>query len=477
MSGSRLLAVQPNVLMIVMDAARRDALEPYGAPAGQTPVLAQLARRGHVVDGVYATSSWTVPSHSSLFSGLMPRAAGLSQVPSPAIAKAATERLQQRLLASVLHRAGYATGALSSNVWVSPATGFDLGFSDFVVADSGRNARIRDHSFREQFRWVLETVRARVDDGAAVAERTLANWAGDASRRPFFWFVNLLECHSPYLPPRPFGGTSPVRRLRASRDARRHYTLESIWRTCSGVEQVPPPTLRRLREMYNASVTYMDRWLGRVLEHLDRGGVLDETLVIVLSDHGESFGESGLIAHGLSLGDHLVRVPFVCAGPRADSLKPRSLAALPRLLVELADIGDHPYTDGPPDGFGVAQFDPIVDADDEDGRRALAAMGIVGAAHERFTTPLTAVIGDQLKLLVSGEREVVYDLAADPGEFRPLEEAGLRERKAQIDALRKVLSHPSMKAETEPGEPLEPAPISDRERRELEERMRLLGYL
>ena len=76
--------MRPNILFVILDAARRDAFEPYGAPVGSTPTIAQLAARGRAVPEAYSTAPWTVPSHASFFTGLMPRALGLKEVPSPA---------------------------------------------------------------------------------------------------------------------------------------------------------------------------------------------------------------------------------------------------------------------------------------------------------------------------------------------------------------------------------------------------------
>src|SRR5437016_1832691 len=185
--------MRPNVLLVILDAARRDALEPYGAPRGSTPAIAQLAEAGAALPDVYATGCWTVPSHASIFTGLLPRAAGLGQAKTP------------------------------------------------------------------------------------------------------------NECHSPYLPPRPYGDLSLLERLRAADDARRYYKLESIWRSCVGGFDMPDDALDRMRRLYRASIRYMDDWLARLLERLGAAGALDDTLVVVTSDHGENLGEGGLVAHGLSL--------------------------------------------------------------------------------------------------------------------------------------------------------------------------------
>jgi len=471
--------MRPNVLLIVLDAARRDAFEPYGAPVGSTPAIAQLARGGTALEDAYATSCWTVPSHASMFTGLLPRAAGLAQVPSPDAARPLVADHGERLLARVMRDAGYATGAVSSNLWVSKATGFDAGFEEFSDSLSNRNAQIHLTSTRERLRWLAEAARARADDGARAAETTLAAWLGDAERRPFFWFVNLLECHSPYLPPKPYGDASAFERIRAARDAQRHYTLAEIWRTCTGVSTVPEATLRRLRRMYQASIRSMDDWLARMLERLDAAGVLDETLVVVLSDHGENFGEGGLIAHGLSLDQRLIHVPFVAAGPGAETLTLTSLADLPRALADAVGVEEHPWRDGPPPGVGIAQFDPPVRQGDREGERALAEMGIAGEAFDRFSRPLTCAVAGGLKLVRTGDEEALFDLVADPSEASPLSAREVAEagRGDELSALADALRHPSVTRERQPRPVAAPEQIPADERRDLEERMKLLGYL
>ncbi|MFL5913788.1 MAG: sulfatase-like hydrolase/transferase [Gaiellaceae bacterium] len=469
----------PNVLVVILDAARRDALEPYGAPAGSSPAIAQLARRGRAHDDVYATGCWTVPSHASIFTGLMPRAAGLARVPSPAAAKPALEAHRDRLLPEVMRRAGYSTAAASANLWLCGASGFATGFDDFEEIDTDRNAQINLTSRKEHLRWLAEAAVSRADDGARAVESAMAQWLADSSRRPFFWFVNLLECHSPYLPPRPYGARSPLERLRAAEDARRHYTLEGIWRACTGIATVPDATLERMRRLYAASVRYMDDWLSRVLERLDTAGVLDETLVVVTSDHGENLGEGGLIGHALSLDQRLINVPLVMAGPGADA-SVGSLAELPRVVAEAAAVENHPWTDGPPRGVGVAQFDPPFDVGDPEAVERLRKAGLE-EAHEGLTTPLTCAVAGGLKLLRRGDTELVYDLDADPLELDPkppqhFEAAG---RANELRALRAALEHPAVTARSADDAASAPpeAETSDEEREDLERRMRLLGYM
>jgi arylsulfatase A-like enzyme len=476
MTRLRLEAMRPNVLLVVLDAARRDALEPYGASPGSTPSIAQLASRGAAFPDVYATACWTVPSHASIFTGLMPRAAGLAQVETPSASRPILDSQRERLLPEVMRRAGYATAAFSSNLWIAPGSGFDAGFDTFASADSGREAQLHGESIRARMRWLAEAARGRVDDGAAAVRVSLEKQIGSAPRQPFFWFVNLIECHSPYLPPRPAKGVSTLDRLRAAEDARRYYTFPAIWRACVGGFDVPDETLERLRRLYRASIRYMDDWLAELLERLDRAGVLDDTLVIVTSDHGENFGEGDLIAHAFSLDNRLIHVPFVAAGPGGAGAEITSLAEVPRHIAGAAGIEDDAWADGPPHGVGVAQFDPAARPDDPTLLEALDRWGLGDDALRRITTPLTCTVAGDLKVLRRGEREEVYDLRADPLETDPVAPDAIgADRAGRLAELRAALEHPAVTARHAAEAPGRQA--SAEELTDLEERMKLLGYM
>src|SRR5438270_2041995 len=263
----------PNVLLVVLDTARADAFEPYGARQGATPTVAQLAREGVGLPAVFATASWTLPSHASLFTGLLPRTLGLGQAPGGAAsgARPVLEAARDRMLPEVLRKAGYATAGISTNLWVADYSGFATGFDRFHVVDSGRQRRIQGGAL-QRARWAVEGARARVDDGAAAAERILGAWIDAGPTRPFFWFVNLSECHSPYLPPRPYNDLPLWQRMRAADEARSHLTLEAIWTACGGRFDVPGDALDRMRHLYRRSILAMDDWLARVLERMAGAG-------------------------------------------------------------------------------------------------------------------------------------------------------------------------------------------------------------
>ena len=130
MQPPRPASPRPNIVLVVLDTARADALEPYGAPPGSSPALGQLAARGTAVRDVFSTANWTFPSHVSMLSGLLPRSSGLVRVVEDTAERMAD--LAPRLLPSVLSGAGYATKAVSANPWIHPRNGFANGFDEFV---------------------------------------------------------------------------------------------------------------------------------------------------------------------------------------------------------------------------------------------------------------------------------------------------------------------------------------------------------
>src|SRR6266446_674878 len=136
----------PNVLLVVFDTARADAIEPYGAGVGASPTVAQLARQGSALPAAYAPSNWTLPSHVSMFSGLPPRSTGLTQAPGgkPVNCRPYVEALRALLLPEVLRKAGYATRGVSANAWISKGTGFATGYDEFHDVLSARQQKINN---------------------------------------------------------------------------------------------------------------------------------------------------------------------------------------------------------------------------------------------------------------------------------------------------------------------------------------------
>ncbi len=442
------MTVRPNVLIVVMDTARADAFEPYGALPGSTPAVAALARAGGAAPVVHATANWTLPSHASLFSGRLPRALGIGSGAPLRHVLAANE---QRLLAPVLHDEGWHTVGVSANPFVSPVHGFGLGFDRYFDVTSARAAPRPGVLGRAED--ALDAVLADVDDGLARVEETLDAAIDDApSDRPWFAFVNLMECHAPYLPPRPWNDLGGLGRLRAATDVRRHQSHAAVVDACLGRHEVPATSVRRMRRLYGRAVSMMDAWLGRMHERLADRGQLGDTLIVVTSDHGENIGECGRLGHTLSVDERLLRVPLVAAGPGIDDTGLdgagpdglRSLADVPRFVASAIGLERHPWKrPACPDGIALAQNDGYSAVDPAFARIFASEWQLDHEAIARLDQPMVAAIGARFKLVRDelGDRvdERLHDLDADPLEVRdvsaehPDEVARLGEALAQAD--------------------------------------------
>jgi arylsulfatase A-like enzyme len=468
----------PNVLLVVLDTVRSDVIELHDA-ASATPTVAELARRGSALPRAYATASWTLPSHASIFTGMLPRQLGLAQAPegSPQGARTQLARSSERMVGNVLRAAGYGARGWSTNIWASPHAGFGAGFDRLEYVTTGREERMESllaGGWRARVAWAYEGLRADADDGAAAVRGALIGEIEAWADEPTFWFVNLNECHSPYLPPRPWNDLGPAQRTLAAHEARRYLNFEAICLYATGSLEIPPAALERMRHLYGRAAAYMDSWLADVLEALRRRGILEQTLVIVTSDHGENFGEGGLIAHGFSLDERLIHVPLVMAGPGAVATdRVFSLAELPAVIAQAAGITDHPWTPPHlPDGVAVAQYDAMAAIDDPRVQRFARKWDIDQPALERLCASYTAAVDGTRKLVRNGEQETSFDLQADPEERHRLPAT------ASDQHLRAALDEAAGAAATsEPPRETVATEASAEELQAIERQMKLLGYM
>ena len=286
---------RPNVVMISIDTLRADHLSLYGYSRETSPRIDALARRGVTFDNAFAHSPKTAVSHMSLFTGLTPEAHGVRQW-----AKVSSRRLSDDIptLASLLQDAGYYTAAITSGGHMRAELGFDDGMQFFQVVPDLRRA----------FRRARDVLTERAGGGDRLA--------------PFFLFVHTYEVHAPYTPIAPYdslftsrdyqgGIVSSQRDLvkAAAGDWGRQH--EIFWQA---VDETSEADLQHLQDLYDGSIRFVDDQIGEFLDWLSGAGVLDQTLVIVLSDHGEEFLDHGRFQHNQAY-EELLRVPLVMAFP------------------------------------------------------------------------------------------------------------------------------------------------------------------
>ena len=294
----------PNVVLIVLDTTRRDHLGAYGSSYGLTPHLDGLARESSVYASAFSNSSWTVPAHASMFTGLYPSSHGCTNEHHLWLDDGFTT------LAEVLGGQGYETAACAANHFLFECNllqGFDRVerlSGDYEALTTARAARL------------LGVPRKWVDKGGVEATETVSRWleAGLGRDGPFFLFINLLEAHAPYAPPLAQRARfSPLGRglLQASLLSESFDLLHTDAR-----ELENPPQAATARAQYRAEINYQDQVVGEILERLRSHIDLDRTLLIVTADHGEQLGENGRWGHSWGLHDTLIRVPLLIRYPK-----------------------------------------------------------------------------------------------------------------------------------------------------------------
>lgn len=302
-------AGMPNVLLLVLDTQRGDHLSSHGYPRPTTPILDSLAARGLRHAAAFAPSSWTLPSHATMLTGRRQseHRAGIMRRPY----------LDDRFptLAGQLAAAGYATGGFVANTyWCGRHTGLARGFHRYRdlygnVGDAlARTVLGRHLASRVLPRFGMTNIPGRKN--AAEVNGEFLGWLDAAGTRPFFAFLNYFDVHAPYFPPAPFDGMFSGR-------PRERETASSIdIGALDGGGQLPSPeTIRRIVDGYDEALRYLDTQIGVLLAELDRRGQLENTLVIVTSDHGESFGEHNMLNHGHSLYRDQTHVPLILFWP------------------------------------------------------------------------------------------------------------------------------------------------------------------
>ncbi|HEV2064888.1 MAG TPA: sulfatase-like hydrolase/transferase, partial [Thermoanaerobaculia bacterium] len=344
------------VIVISVDTLRADHLPAYGATQVETPNLGALQRDSVVFDNAVTQVPLTLPSHVSLFTGLLPFQHGVRDNLGYRLSSALPT------LASVLRSRGYTTGGAVSAIVLEHGTGIAKGF-DFYDDEI-------------EIREAGEPM-GRVQRSGFQTERILQEWiAGVPRSKPFLAFLHLYEPHSPYEPPEPF---------------RSRYASSP----------------------YDGEVATADAIVGRFLEFLKRRGIYERSCVVFLSDHGEALGEHGEDEHGILLYRATVQVPLFLKlpgsvhGGRRRSAPAQLTDVLPTLLSLL---GEKPL----PGLAGV----PLWPERPEDPARSVYSETLYPRLH--FGWSDLASLTDARYQYIEGPRPELYDWKNDPRELQNL---------------------------------------------------------
>jgi arylsulfatase A-like enzyme len=298
----------PNVLLIVMDTVRASSLSLYGYNRQTTPQLEKIAQRAVVFDHAIATAPWTLPSHASIFTGHLPSEMKFSP----------KDPLQTNYptLAEVLSEHGYASAGFVANlIYCNHEQGLNRGmlhYSDYPMTPGQILISSSLGSFISKIGWLRRATgyydELNRKNAQTINEEFLA-WEAQNRGRPFFAFLNYFDAHMPYNAPPPFDTQFGPNKPRAfSLDPNGVGGDHNVWRWPDPVKEVE-------RAHYDGAIAYLDQQLGSLLSELEKRGDLDNTLVIITSDHGEQFGEHGIYDHANSVYLPLIHVPLLMVLP------------------------------------------------------------------------------------------------------------------------------------------------------------------
>jgi len=371
----RLRAIgKPNLVLCIVDTLRADAVAPYGGPAEASPELARWAERGVVFENALAQSSWTKTSMASLLTSLWPQSHGVLATDDGLGPAAAT-------LAEVLQKDGFRTYAVQSNGWLEQTFGFQQGFDHYVFPNGGDAP------------WMRSATWPHADNLYLEATRLLEAHPPDA---PFFLYLHFMDVHEYAAPP-------------------------DVPRVGSGN-----------RGAYLTALRFVDEVLERTRRTLADAGLLDETVIVLASDHGEGFGENGVNGHARGVSAVETQVPLILrwpfdARPIRVPTRVRNIDIAPT-LVDLAGLD-------PVAAFEGSSLLPLLREADATDRESFASL----RARLYPDARVEDGIADSHWHLLRGEdgEARLYDRSVDPDEHVDLAaiEPEVRERlAAKLDA-------------------------------------------
>jgi arylsulfatase A-like enzyme/Flp pilus assembly protein TadD len=408
-----------NLLLITLDTVRADRISCYGSERVSTPSIDHIARDGVLFENAIAPAPLTLPSHTTIMTGLYPNAHGIRDNSTNRISEKAVT------LAEILSGKGYETGAVVGAFILDSDYGLSQGFQYYNDELPGPSQNFDDIRGPAQHpRMNLHVVAERP---ASDVTGQAISWLKTHMKDRFFLWIHYYDPHHPYEPPPPYSS------IYADRP-------------------------------YEGEIAFVDQNVGMILSELMNSNVLDETLILLVGDHGEALGEHKELTHSIFTYESSVRVPLIMRYPvrlpsGARIAAPVSLADVVPTVLDLLDVeSDNEFN-------GVSLLDMI------EGERAVDRY-IYCESMSPFLTygwsRIQCLRGSQWKYIRSAEPEL-YDLASDPGENNNL----IRTEREVAEMLEARLDSILAATTPEASSLTEKAVLAAEDR----ERLRALGYV
>lgn len=308
-----------NVVFIVLDTVRKDYVSPFNEDVEFTDNIEQIAKDGCSFHNAVAQAPWTLPSHGSMFTGLYPWEHSATQTNLKL-------DVEQDLLAEKLEDEGYRTACFSANPFISEKIGTAAGFEKVETTigmdrfDLVKKMNEKLKAFEDRFDFgafpkaelMFQNLSYRLDSFGGNETEKLIGQASDfieeKKDEDFFVFMNLMDCHLPLFPDKEY-------KDRHAEDVDPGKVRQFPHRLISEGEE---PDTDSLKKLYRAQMDYLDDQVGELYSFLEDEGLEEETMVVIVGDHGENLGEEGMLGHSFSVSEALVSVPLVVKSPEME---------------------------------------------------------------------------------------------------------------------------------------------------------------
>lgn len=403
----------PNVLLVVWDTVRARNLGAYGYDRPTTPNLDRLVKDSVVFENAIAPAPWTLPTHASLFTGRWPYELSAGwQAPLDKTTPT---------LAEVLKQHGYATAGFAANyIYTTYEEGVARGFIHYDDYGFSLGHLIQSCALGRTYQWNrwlrrklhFQDVLGRKSGGQV--NREVLDWFSTRPRRPYFVFLNYFDAHQPYVPPPPFD-------TQFMPNTPRVYMFNWL------DDQNPKNRGRLQAELnhYDATIAYMDHCLGQLIESLRSSGDLDNTVIVLTSDHGEQFADnSPLCDHGNSLYTALLHVPLIIYDPARlpKGLRVKDHVCLRDVAATVLDVLGLSGTPQPLPGRSLTRFWGGRGAADEPPIVSHLLRGVrMEAKFKHSGGDMWSALFDGWHYIVNGDdTQELYNVTTDPWEKQDL---------------------------------------------------------
>jgi len=388
----------PDIILVSIDSLRPDHLGCYGYPKPTSPTIDRLALGGVRCENVISTTSWTLPAHAALFTGLYDSAHGL-------VADDMRLAEAHETLAEILTQAGYQTAGFFGGPYLHPVFGLSQGFQTYESCMTTLPDNTNEKKIRKQARIPNSVSHADVT-GPQTLEK-FSRWLEKADKRPMFVFLHLWDVHYDYVPPKKY-----IELFDPNYEGQ--LVATNYLRNPAIAQGMTVRDLEHVRALYDGEIRFTDDMLGEMLAALERKGRDRQSLIVVTADHGEEFFDHGGKGHTRTLYDEVIKVPLIWSwtgnlpGGTAVTDQVRLIDIMPTILG-LANVKLESEIQG-------RDISPLLRGDALDAQTALCELHLPNRKALAFRT-------SQLKVhkLLKPAGQLLFNLGEDPGEHKPLD--------------------------------------------------------